>query len=64
MKNIKEKYSEPLLVKHETLLDITGTKYGEKSSYEKGGLEKGGLEKGSLEKGGLEKGGSEHGFWG
>jgi hypothetical protein len=35
----KEGYSEPLLIKHEGLRDITGQKYGEKSDVEKDGAE-------------------------
>jgi hypothetical protein len=35
----KPQYSEPLLVKHETLRDVTGQKYGEKYDIEKEGAE-------------------------
>jgi hypothetical protein len=35
----KEGYTEPLLLKHEPLRDITGQKYGEKAGVEKAGLE-------------------------
>jgi hypothetical protein len=42
----REKYSEPLLLKHESLRDITGQKYGEKTGVEKAGIEKAGIEAG------------------
>jgi hypothetical protein len=35
-----EPYSEPLLVKHEPLRNITGAKYGEKFGTEKAAVEK------------------------
>jgi hypothetical protein len=41
-KRVSEPYSEPLLIKHEPLRDITGAKYGEKEGTEKAGLEAGG----------------------
>jgi hypothetical protein len=34
-KRVSEPYSEPLLIKHEPLRDITGQKYGEKTGTEK-----------------------------
>ena len=34
-----EKYHEPLLIKHEPLRDVTGTKYGEKGLIEKTALD-------------------------
>jgi hypothetical protein len=33
-KRASEPYSEPLLIKHEPLRDITGAKYGEKAGTE------------------------------
>jgi hypothetical protein len=38
-KRTSEPYSEPLLIKHEPLRDITGTKYGEKNGNEKVAVE-------------------------
>jgi len=38
---ISEKYHEPLLIKHEPLLDVTGQKYAEKNGGEKMGNEAG-----------------------
>jgi hypothetical protein len=38
-KRASEPYSEPLLIKHEPLRDITGTKYGEKNGNEKVAVE-------------------------
>jgi hypothetical protein len=43
--NRKEIYTEPLLMKHEQLVDITGSKSGEKRGHEKRGHEKRGHEK-------------------
>jgi hypothetical protein len=43
-KRPQEQYSEPLLLKHEPLRDITGQKYGEKTGTEKGLVEKDGAE--------------------
>jgi hypothetical protein len=34
-KRAGEKYHEPLLIKHEPLVDITGQKYGEKNGNDK-----------------------------
>jgi hypothetical protein len=34
-KRVSEPYSEPLLIKHEPLRNITGQKYGEKTGFEK-----------------------------
>jgi hypothetical protein len=36
---VSEPYSEPLLIKHEPLRNITGTKYGEKAGNEKVAVE-------------------------
>ena len=36
---VSEKYHEPLLIKHEPLLDVTGQKYAEKYLVEKNGTE-------------------------
>ena len=36
---VSEKYHEPLLIKHEPLLDVTGQKYAEKTEVEKNGVE-------------------------
>jgi hypothetical protein len=39
-KRASELYSEPLLIRHEPLRNITGQKYGEKLGAEKVGFEK------------------------
>jgi len=48
--NHKESYHEPLLIKHERLVDITAAKYPEKYRKEKKGYEKRGYEKRGYEK--------------